>query len=99
MHQVERLGSRRERKPRERLVESVNMAIDECNVVESLTQNLNEPNSLDAALNGHDSVKWGDALQSEYNSLNYVEEAVTKKMCTHTIPVKDISNISSVSML
>ena len=69
MRQVENLGGKRQRKPPERMIENVNIADDECNIVESLTANLNEPKSFKDALNSPDSQKWDHALKSEYESL------------------------------
>ena len=74
MKQVETLGGRRERRPPQRLVENANIADeedddDECNVVESLTQKIYEPNTVDEALSGDHSAEWSRALESEYQSL------------------------------
>ena len=68
MQQVQNLNGKRGRKERERLIESVNL-VDECNLVESLTSNINEPNSIKDALNSEHSAEWNKALQAEYNSL------------------------------
>ena len=54
MNQVDLLGGRRERKPPRRLVEDANIAYHgdsvECNIVESLIQNVYEPSSSEEAL-------------------------------------------------
>ena len=69
MRQVENLGRRRERRPRDRLIENVNFAADECNIVESLTSDMSEPKSLKEALRGSASDDWNSTLKSEYESL------------------------------
>ena len=68
MRQVESLGGKRERKPRERWIENVQVADTECNVVESLTSDLNEPKSLRDAINSSESVQWNQEVKSEYES-------------------------------
>ena len=70
MTQVQQLGERRTRKPRERLVENAYIGHEECNIVESLLSKPSEPKSVHEALNGSASAQWKDALQSEINSLN-----------------------------
>ena len=65
MKQVESLGGKRERKTRNRLIEA-----DECNLVESLTSGINEPKSMNEALQGKHSSQWEEAIQAEYNSLS-----------------------------
>ena len=70
MRQVEQLEGRRERRPRNRLVENANYAVDECNIVESLLSKPSEPKSLSAAMNSDASTQWKGALKSEMDSLS-----------------------------
>ena len=68
MQQVEQLSGKRERKPRDRLVENAYL-VEECNIVESLLSKASEPKSFNDALKSEKSGKWKEALQSEMDSL------------------------------
>ena len=70
MRQVEELGGRRVRKPRDRLVENAYSVQDECNVVESLLAKPSEPKTVHEALQGDASSQWKTALQCEMDSLD-----------------------------
>ena len=61
MRQVKTLGAKRQRNPPKRFLP------DECNVATALLDD--EPKSITGALNGKNSEKWKQALESEYNSL------------------------------
>ena len=70
MRQVENLTGKRKRNgPQVRLVETMNSVEEECNLVESLTSDILEPNTLHDALNCEHSSQWKEALKSEYESL------------------------------
>ena len=70
MKQVENLSGKRKRNgPQTRLVETMNSVEEECNLVESLTSNILEPNTIHDALNCEHSSQWKEALRSEYESL------------------------------
>ena len=86
MLQVQNLKGKRNRKGRDRLIESANIS-DECNIVESLTSNIYEPNSLKEALNGTHAEQWKEAVQSEYNSLisNKTWELVPRPQNTNIV--------------
>ncbi len=62
MEQVSQLGPVRQRRPPARYGE-------ECLLMDSLTTEIDEPNSVEEALHGKHSVQWKEAMQSEYSSL------------------------------
>ncbi|MEL7342345.1 MAG: reverse transcriptase domain-containing protein, partial [Bacteroidota bacterium] len=62
MEQVSQLGPVRQRRPPARYDE-------ECLLMDSLTTEIDEPNSVEEALHGEHSVQWKEAMQSEYSSL------------------------------
>lgn len=63
LEEVNNLGTKRNRRPPDRYQP------DGCFITESLITDLDEPKSLDEALNSQHSEQWKAALQSEYDSL------------------------------
>ena len=63
------MTSSRQRKPPARLIENLNL-LEECNLVESLTSDIDEPKSYKNALNCGNARQWESAMNNEYASLN-----------------------------
>ncbi|KAK3749555.1 hypothetical protein QZH41_007287 [Actinostola sp. cb2023] len=62
IEEVQNLGPRQRRPPRR-------FRDDSCLLVDSLTSEIDEPNSVDEALKGELSAQWQEAMNSEYSSL------------------------------
>ena len=69
MNQIQNLGSSRQRRAPARLIEDLNLS-EECNLIESLISDIDEPKSFKDAVSGGNASQWESALNAEYASLN-----------------------------